>query len=56
MDKNRKPRDDEIDVYGLSHQGKVRKENQDHFLLATIHKRLKVRGAQHHLEHAHAHR
>ena len=42
MDKNRKPRDDEIDVYGLSHQGKVRKENQDHFLLATIHKRLKV--------------
>lgn len=42
MDKNRRPRDDEIDVYGLSHQGKVRKENQDHFLLATIHKRLKV--------------
>lgn len=42
MDINRKPRDDEIDVFGVSHQGKVRKENQDHFLLATIHKRLQV--------------
>ncbi|MBL8996341.1 MAG: serine/threonine-protein phosphatase [Gemmatimonadetes bacterium] len=42
MHPERKPRDDEIDVYGLSHQGKVRKENQDHFLLATIHKRLQV--------------
>ncbi len=42
MHPERKPRDDEIDVYGLSHQGKVRKENQDHFLLATIHKRLHV--------------
>jgi len=42
MDDNRKPRDDEIDVYGLSDQGKVRKDNQDHFLLATIHKRLHV--------------
>jgi serine/threonine protein phosphatase PrpC len=38
----RKPRDDEIDVYGLSHTGKVRKDNQDRFLLATIHKRVEV--------------
>jgi serine/threonine protein phosphatase PrpC len=38
----RKPRDDEIDVYGLSHIGKVRKDNQDRFLLATIHKRVEV--------------
>ncbi len=38
----RPPRDDEIDVYGLSHPGKVRKENQDRFLLATIHKRIEV--------------
>ena len=37
-----KPRDDEIDVYGLSHTGKTRKQNQDHFLLATIHKRVQV--------------
>jgi serine/threonine protein phosphatase PrpC len=28
----RKPRDEEIDVYGLTHPGKVRAENQDHFL------------------------
>jgi serine/threonine protein phosphatase PrpC len=38
----RKPRDDEIDVFGLTHIGKVRRENQDHFLLATVHKRVEV--------------
>lgn len=38
----RAPRDDETDVFGLSHQGKVRKDNQDRFLLATIHKRVNV--------------
>jgi serine/threonine protein phosphatase PrpC len=38
----RKPRDDEIDVHGLTHAGRVRTENQDHFLLATIHKRVNV--------------
>ena len=37
-----KPHDDEIDVFGLSHPGLVRTENQDHFLLATIHKRVQV--------------
>lgn len=31
------PRDDELDLYGLTHVGRVRAENQDHFLLATIH-------------------
>lgn len=38
----RKPRDDEADVFGLSHRGLVRKENQDHFLMATFHKRISV--------------
>ena len=38
----RKPRDDEIDVYGITHVGKVRKENQDQFLIALIHRRLNV--------------
>lgn len=38
----RSPRDDEIDVFGLSHTGKVRTENQDRFLLATFHKRINV--------------
>jgi protein phosphatase len=37
-----KPHDDEIDVFGLSHPGLVRAENQDHFLLATIHKRVQI--------------
>jgi len=39
---DRKPRDDEIDVFGLTHQGKVRKTNNDHFLLASLHKRMDV--------------
>jgi protein phosphatase len=39
---SRKPRDDEIDVHGVTHTGRVRRENQDHFLLATIHKRVHV--------------
>jgi len=39
---DRKPHDDEIDVHGLTHVGKVRKENQDHFLLATVNKQVNV--------------
>ena len=42
MPDNRKPRDDEIDVFGLTHQGKVRKDNQDQFLLASLHKQFTV--------------
>lgn len=38
----RKPLDEEIDVYGLTHPGKVRKSNQDHFLLASLRKRMEV--------------
>ena len=38
----RKPRDDEIDVHGLTHVGLQRRENQDHFLLATVHTRVEV--------------
>jgi protein phosphatase len=36
------PRDDEIDVHGLTHVGLVRAENQDHFLIASFHKRVQV--------------
>lgn len=39
---SRRPRDDEIDVYGLTHPGKLRKENQDHFLLGSLRGRLSV--------------
>lgn len=38
----RRPTDAEVDVFGLSHTGSVRKENQDHFLMANIHKRMQV--------------
>lgn len=38
----RKPRDDEIDVHGLTHTGNVRKENQDHFLICSLKKHLDV--------------
>jgi protein phosphatase len=38
----RKPRDSEIDVYGLTHPGKLRKENQDHFLIASLAKQMIV--------------
>jgi protein phosphatase len=40
---SRKPRDDEIDVWGLTHPGKVRKSNEDHFLLGSLHKHLDIR-------------
>jgi serine/threonine protein phosphatase PrpC len=39
----RKPRDDEIDVYGLTHQGLVRESNQDHFLIGSLSQRFDVR-------------
>lgn len=37
-----KPRDDEIDVFGLTHPGNVRKSNNDHFLLGAVHQSLQV--------------
>jgi serine/threonine protein phosphatase PrpC len=40
---HRKPYDEEIDVYGLSHKGKVRKENQDHFLICSLKRQMVVR-------------
>jgi protein phosphatase len=39
---DRKPYDDEIDVYGLTHTGKVRPENQDHFLICALRKQMVV--------------
>ena len=39
---DRKPRDDEIDVYGLTHPGKIRSENQDHFLICSLRKQMVV--------------
>jgi len=39
-----RPRDDELDLFGLTHPGKVRKENQDHFLICTVHQQLAIHG------------
>jgi serine/threonine protein phosphatase PrpC len=38
----RKPRDKEIDVYGVTHRGRVRESNQDHFLISSLRKRMDV--------------
>lgn len=38
----RRPADDELDVFGLTHPGKVRQTNQDHFLICSLSKRLDV--------------
>lgn len=40
----RYPTDDELDYFGITHEGKVRPDNQDHFLLATVHPQIVVHG------------
>lgn len=37
-----KPRDDELDVYGLTHPGLVRSHNEDHFLIGSLHRHLSI--------------
>lgn len=39
---DRKPRDDEIDVFGLTHKGLVREVNQDNFLVAGMRKQMLI--------------
>lgn len=39
-----RPRDDELDLFGLTHPGKVRQENQDHFLVCTVHPQVVIHG------------
>jgi protein phosphatase len=38
----RKPADDELDVHGLTHAGRVRTTNQDHFLICSLRKQMLV--------------
>src|SRR3954447_20145724 len=40
-----RPTDDELDMFGLTHPGLKRANNQDHFLLATIHAQISVLGS-----------
>ncbi len=37
-----RPRDDELDLFGLTHTGRVREQNEDHFLLCTVHPQVVV--------------
>ncbi len=39
---DRKPRDDEMDIFGLTHPGKVRGENQDQFLVCSLRKQAVI--------------
>lgn len=39
-----RPRDEELDLFGLTHPGLVREENQDHFLLCTVHPQVVIHG------------
>ncbi len=39
-----KPLDEEIEVFGLTHKGKVRQNNEDQFLICTLHKNVRVHG------------
>jgi Serine/threonine protein phosphatase len=37
-----RPSDDELDLFGITHQGKVRTENQDHYLISTVHPQVVI--------------
>ena len=41
-DVGRRPLDNELDVFGLTHPGRVRKNNEDHFLVCALQKRVEV--------------
>lgn len=37
-----RPRDADLDLFGITHVGRVRTENQDHFMLCTVHPQVVV--------------
>jgi protein phosphatase len=39
---HRPPLDSEVDVFGMTHRGKVRRENQDHFVVCSLHKSVRL--------------
>lgn len=39
---DRKPRDDEIDIFGLTHPGRVRADNQDQFLVCALRRQAEI--------------
>ncbi len=40
-----RPIDSELDMFGLTHPGLKRSQNQDHFMLATVHPQIVVHGS-----------
>ena len=40
-----RPADSELDMFGLTHPGLKRAQNQDHFMLATVHPQIVVHGS-----------
>ncbi len=43
-EKGPRPSDHELDLFGMTHPGRVRPENQDHFLLCTVHPQAVIHG------------
>lgn len=39
-----RPSDDELDLFGITHQGHVRAGNEDHFLVCTVHPQVCIHG------------
>jgi protein phosphatase len=39
-----RPTDEELDLFGITHRGKVRAENQDQFLVCTVHPQVVIHG------------
>jgi protein phosphatase len=37
-----RPKDEDLDMFGITHQGKVRADNQDHFLISTVHPQVVI--------------
>jgi protein phosphatase len=39
-----RPLDRDLDMFGITHTGRVRRDNQDHFMLCTVHPQVVVHG------------
>jgi serine/threonine protein phosphatase PrpC len=39
-----RPADEELDLFGITHRGKVRTDNQDQFLICTVHPQVVIHG------------
>jgi len=39
-----RPSDAELDLFGITHRGKVRPDNEDHFLVCTVHPQVVIHG------------